>query len=91
MDVYSNIDRIATAECIQDAVPLLCLYQFPIYSCRDQQMLLPSKEECQRISTMTCQAEIKLAFFFGIDVQLPDCNQLPSIDNDTGKHESLVS
>ena len=44
-------------------------------------VVLPTKEECERISTSTCKAEFSLAVFFQLDDLLPDCNKLPgSID-----------
>ena len=86
-----NIDLLATTECKEDAVPFLCLYSFPIYSCTDQLLLLPSKEECERISTTTCQAELQLVNQFQLGNLLPDCSELPSTNNAAGEHEALFS
>ena len=72
------LDQIATDECEQDVTPFLCLYGFPIFSCLEQRVVLPTKEECERITTTSCRVEFNLAVAFGFDHLLPDCNELPS-------------
>ena len=47
-------------------------------SCLDQRVILPTKEECERVSRGTCRAEFNLAKAFGFGDILPDCNELPS-------------
>ena len=79
-------DDLAAAECQKDAIPFLCLYGFPICSCIDKQLILPTKEECERISTTTCQAEFNLALLLGFGDIVPDCSQLPSRSDESGKH-----
>ena len=84
-----SLAELASVECQQDAVPFLCLYGFPIFSCLEQQVILPTREECQRITTTTCQVEFNLAVRIGFSDLLPDCNELPSNSNDNqGNHEA---
>ena len=73
----SSVD-VATDECREEAVPFLCLYHFSLCSCHEQQLVLPTKEECVRISTTTCKVELQLALSFGFGYLLPDCDELPS-------------
>ena len=80
------IDALASEECKQDAIPFLCQYRYPIYSCSEQKVVLPTKEECERITTTTCQVEVSLAASFGLDNLLPDCNGLPTNKSITGTH-----
>ena len=75
---------MASEECIQDAIPFLCLYQFPIFSCLEQMVVLPTTEECERITSTTCRAEFNLAIKFGLGDLLPDCIELPSNINNSG-------
>ena len=75
----------ATEQCEQDALPFLCLYGFPIISCIEESVVLPTKEECERISRTTCQAEFNFASAVGFEDILPDCNELPSSHNTLGK------
>ena len=74
---------LASEECKKDAIPFLCLYGFPIFSCLEQKLVLPTKEECERIITTTCQEEFNLVVQVGFD-GLPDCNELPSNKNFPG-------
>ena len=74
-----------SAECLQEAAPFLCLYQFPIFSCLEQQVILPTKEECERITRSTCRVEFILAIKFGFAYSLPRCNTLPNSSNISGK------
>ena len=76
--VHFTIESLVTAECQREATPFLCLYQFPLCSCHDQQLVLPTKEECESISTTACQAEFNLALRLGFGYLLPDCDLLPS-------------
>ena len=86
----NDIDDLATAECRREAIPFLCLYAFPICSCADKQTVLPTMEECERISTTTCRAEFTLAVVLGFDYLLPDCSQLPSKSDQSGSHCDLT-
>ena len=47
--------------------------------------MLPTVEECERITTTTCQAEVNLTYAFGLDNPFPDCNELPSSISGSGK------
>ena len=72
------LEELASAECQQDVIPFLCLYGFPLCSSMDQQLILPTEEECERIRSTTCQVEYDLAILLGFGNLLPDCNLLPS-------------
>lgn len=85
-------DTFATDQCKEDVIPFLCLFGFPLYSCPQQEVVLPTKEECQRIIMTTCQAEFHLANLFGLEDLLPDCNELPSGLDESGivQYSTLV-
>lgn len=72
------VGEMTSPACRQDIVPFLCLYGFPLCSCVDQQRILPTREECERIRMTTCRVENNLATILGFDDLLPDCNLLPS-------------
>ena len=67
-----------SADCQEQAVSFLCLYQFPIFSCLEQQVILPTKENCERIIESTCRVEFTLAIKLGFDYLLPQCDTLPN-------------
>ena len=83
-NIVFTLDTLASEECMQEAIPFLCQYGFPIYSCPEQKVVLPTEEECERISTTTCQAEVSLAASFGLEHLIPDCKGLPTDKNITG-------
>ena len=78
------LDQLASDECQQHALPFFCLYLFPIFSCLEQKVILPTKEECERITTSLCQVELSKATVFGLDHIIPDCNELPSSSDNSG-------
>ena len=89
MCFFHAIESLATEEC-EEVLSFLCLYHFPIFSCREQQLVLPTREECERLSTTTCQAELILASAFGYGDILPDCNKLTSSSDKQGSRVLLL-
>ena len=79
-----SLDTLATPQCQQDAIPFICLYGFPICSQLEREVYLPTKEECERITTTTCRVEFNLALSFGFGDLLPKCNLLPSSSESSG-------
>ena len=76
---YVFLGVFASEKCQEDVIPFVCLYVFPLCSSLDQQLILPTKEECERISTTTCQMEFNLAVGTeGISHFIPYCDLLPS-------------
>ena len=73
-----SIDDLASSACKEEVIPFICLYTFPLCSCRDQELILPTKEECERISATTCRVELLLAIRLGYADLIPDCNLLPN-------------
>ena len=86
---FSHAGLLASDGCIEDAIPFLCLYGFPIFSCLEQKVVLPTKEECARITTTTCKNEFNLAVAFGQGHLFPNCNELPSDTANLGRFVDL--
>ena len=73
----NGLRLISSPECMEAAVPFLCLSLFGVCDGNGSQLLLTEKE-CLEISTGVCKREFQLASTFGME--LLDCSTFPSVE-----------
>lgn len=75
------VPQIPDEDCKQVAFPFLCQYMFPLCDVPADgccgNMLLPSQEECIKVSEHQCRNEWILAKTYGYGALLPNCDDLP--------------
>ena len=83
------LGKTASDECQNEALPFLCLRDYPIFSCAEKKVILPTKEGCEWIISTTCQVEVNLAYTIELGNLFPDCNELPSGISGSGKFTTV--
>ena len=78
-------DNILTAQlpdsyssCKTTGAPFLCQYVFPLCDCTTGDLYLPSRETCEKVSTVTCRTLWPLLEKLIQPLKLPDCSALPA-------------
>ena len=74
--------------CQEAVVSLLCQFTFPLCSCSNGDLYLPSQEECLRISTDVCVTEWSLAINDGH--MLPNCSLFFPVYSKKIKYENML-
>ncbi len=70
----NGLRLISSPECMEAAVPFLCLSLFGVCDGNGGQ-IFPTEKECLEISTGVCKREFELASTFGLE--LLDCSGFP--------------
>lgn len=77
---FTSLLSLLGSQCLQNILPFLCQYSFPLCDPAAGDLLLPSREECRTISLQVCMREWQFAQLIPrIAALLPDCSRLPSV------------
>lgn len=76
LSIIRSLELFGSPECVAAATPFLCVHLFDGVCDSEGVLYLPTREECEELSTDVCRTEFELAHSIGME--FVDCEQLPT-------------